>query len=129
EKAYNRGVPKTEAFQSTFDTLRALFTPYGKTLTVVKETPTAYYLASKTSKTKSGAAIWFGGVEIKKNYVSLHLITVYGNPALADTLSPALRQRMQGKSCFNFTTLDPVLLKELAALTKKGYAGFTKQFP
>jgi hypothetical protein len=31
---------------------------------------------------------------------------------------------MQGKSCFNFTTVEPGQLKELAAVTKKGIAGF-----
>jgi pyruvate dehydrogenase complex dehydrogenase (E1) component len=28
---------------------------------------------------------------------------------------------MQGKACFNFKTIDPALLEELAALTQKGY--------
>jgi hypothetical protein len=49
---------------------------------------------------------------------------VYGNTALRNSLSPALRKRMQGKSCFNFTTVEPDQLKELAAVTKKGIAGF-----
>jgi hypothetical protein len=31
---------------------------------------------------------------------------------------------MQGKSCFNFTTVEPEQLKELAVVTKKGIAGF-----
>jgi hypothetical protein len=34
---------------------------------------------------------------------------------------------MQGKSCFNFTAVDPVLFKELKALTKKGYQRFKKE--
>ena len=29
---------------------------------------------------------------------------------------------MQGKSCFNFTTIEPAHVKELSALTKKGLA-------
>jgi hypothetical protein len=29
---------------------------------------------------------------------------------------------MQGKSCFNFTTIDPVLFKELSAVTKNSIA-------
>jgi hypothetical protein len=36
---------------------------------------------------------------------------------------------MQGKSCFNFTAIDPAHVKELAAITKKGFTGFIKQFP
>jgi len=31
---------------------------------------------------------------------------------------------MQGKSCFNFTEIDPILFRELAALTRAGFAGF-----
>ena len=48
------------------------------------------------------------------------------HPELVKDLSPRLRQRMQGKSCFNFTTIDPVLLKELGAVTKRGLAKLKK---
>jgi hypothetical protein len=40
------------------------------------------------------------------------------------TLSPALKKRLQGKSCFNFTAVDPDQLKELATVTKAGIAAF-----
>jgi hypothetical protein len=53
-------------------------------------------------------------------YVSLHLIPVYAQPALLDGISPALRKRMQGKACFNFTTIDGGQLEELGALTREG---------
>jgi hypothetical protein len=122
-------VPNSAAFHATFESLRALLKPYEPRLTVVMDKPRAYYLASKTSTTASGSAIWFGGVEIKKNYVSFHLIPVYANAALRESLSPSLRKRMQGKSCFNFTAIDPAHVKELAAITKKGFTGFIKQFP
>ena len=122
-------MPRSDAFQSTFQALRTLLKPYEKRLNVIKDEPGAYYLASKKSKTRTGSDIWFGGVEIKKNYVSFHLIPVYANPKLRDTLSPALRTRMQGKSCFNFTAIDPAHVKELEAVTKKGFAGFIEQYP
>jgi hypothetical protein len=122
-------VPNSAAFHATFESLRALLKPYEPRLTVVMDKPRAYYLASKTSTTASGSAIWFGGVEIKKNYVSFHLIPVYANAALRESLSPSLRKRMQGKSCFNFTAIDPAHVKELAVITKKGFTGFIKQFP
>jgi hypothetical protein len=32
-----------------------------------------------------------------------------------------LKKRMQGKSCFNFTSVDEGLFQELAALTGKGF--------
>jgi hypothetical protein len=38
-------------------------------------------------------------------------------PDLLGNISPELKQRMQGKSCFNFKTIDERLLTELAELT------------
>ena len=46
---------------------------------------------------------------------------VYGDPRLLADLSPELRKRMQGKSCFNFTRVDEGLLTELTDLTRRGY--------
>jgi hypothetical protein len=120
---------KNDSFQATFETLRRLLKPYEKRLTVIKDKPGAYYLASKQSKTRTGSDVWFGGVEIKKNYVSFHFIPIYASPALRDELSPSLRKRMQGKSCFNFTTIDPAHVEELEGVAKKGFAGFIQQYP
>ena len=44
---------------------------------------------------------------------------VYGDDGLAASISPELRRRMQGKSCFNFTKVDEPLFRELEALTAK----------
>ncbi|MBI5301478.1 MAG: hypothetical protein HY868_05020 [Chloroflexi bacterium] len=41
--------------------------------------------------------------------------------------APTLKKRMQGKSCFNFATMDDAMLKELAALTKQGYDRYRKE--
>jgi hypothetical protein len=127
--AYNRPMPKNDGFQATFKTLRALLKPYEPQFVVIADEPGRYYLATKTWKTRSGSAIWFGGVEIMRNYVSLHLMPVYGNPALLKGASPSLLKRKQGKSCFNFTRIDPAHVEELAAITKRGVAGFVKKFP
>jgi hypothetical protein len=69
---------------------------------------------------KNKKPLWFGGVQTKKNYVSYHLMPVYVNPTLLDGMSPELRKRMQGKSCFNFKTVEKALFAELATLTKRG---------
>jgi hypothetical protein len=122
-------VPNTADFEATFTTLRALLKPYERHFIVIVDKPGNYYLSTKTSKTKSGAAIWFGGAQIKKNYVSFHLIPVYAAPALLKGVSPSLLKRMQGKSCFNFTKIDPAHARELEALTKKGFDGFIRKFP
>ena len=68
-------------------------------------------------------------MKIGKGYVSYHFMPVYMFPQLRDRLSPKLRARMQGKSCFNFTAIEPAHVKELATLTKSGFGGFIKRFP
>ena len=55
-------------------------------------------------------ATWFGAVRLGKAYVSYYLMPVYGDPRLLADMSPELRKRMQGKSCFNFTRVDEGLL-------------------
>jgi hypothetical protein len=116
-------------FEATFATLRKLLKPYAKSYPPIVDEPGKYYLACKVSKTASGFPIWFGGVQIMKRYVSFHLIPVYGNPALLKGASPSLLKRKVGKSCFNFTAIEPALVTELSALTKKGFAGFVRKFP
>jgi hypothetical protein len=64
---------------------------------------------------------WFGGVRVGKRYVSYYLMPVYVEPSLLDEVSPALRRRMQGKSCFNFTSVDEGLFAELTELTRRGF--------
>ena len=62
----------------------------------------------------------FAAVRKGKSYVSFHLFPVYMFPELLHGLSPALKKRMQGKSCFNFKTVDEELLAELRELTARG---------
>lgn len=71
--------------------------------------------------------LWFGAVQIKKNYVSYHLMPVYVNPKLLESISPELKKRMQGKSCFNFKSTEASLFKELASLTEAGFKDYKKQ--
>ena len=73
---------------------------------------------------KSKKPLFFGAVQIRKNYVSYHLMPVYVMPALLEDLSPDLRKRMQGKSCFNFKNVDDALFVELAGLTIAGLASY-----
>jgi hypothetical protein len=47
---------------------------------------------------------------------------VYAVPALLRSVSPESKKRMQGKSCFNFTTIDRKQLAELSAPTTAGLA-------
>jgi len=51
---------------------------------------------------------------------------VYINPKFLKGISPDLKKRMQGKSCFNFKIVDESLFKELAILTKEGFEYYEK---
>lgn len=51
-------------------------------------------------------------------------LEVPGSPELPASMSPGLRRRMQGKSCFNITTVDEPLIDELARLTETSYEPF-----
>ncbi|HXH53276.1 MAG TPA: hypothetical protein VNH53_07600 [Sphingomicrobium sp.] len=69
---------------------------------------------------------WFGAVQLKKNYVSCHLMPLYALPSLREDVPPDLQKRMQGKSCFNFKQIDPELFDALERLVAKcaaAYAG------
>jgi hypothetical protein len=115
---------KTDRFTDTFTALRAILQPYAKRMTVTADAPGHYQLSSPTMTDRVGRPLFCAAVQVNKNYVSYHLMPVYMDKALRDGMSPALAKRMQGKSCFNFTTIEPEQLAELARLTKKGIAGF-----
>lgn len=116
---------KQNDFVSTFASLKAILKKYEKDLTIVTDKPDRFDLNGGFSE-KYKKLIYFGGVHIMKNYVSFHLMSVYAYPKLLDDLSPELKKRMQGKSCFNFKTIDDKLLKEISVLTKRSYEFYKK---
>ena len=112
-----------ESFQEIFDALKPIFEDYAGNLGVQVDKPGEYFLETKTAMRK-GQRLQFGGVKIGKAYVSFHLMPIYMNPKLQEAVSPELRKRMQGKSCFNFTSVDPGHIAELKKLTKAGFDEF-----
>src|SRR6185503_1401320 len=76
---------------------------------------------------KNKQPLYFGGVRVRKNYVSFYLMSVYAAPELLKQISPELKKRMQGKSCFNFKEVDRKLFAELKTLTKDSAAKFTDE--
>ncbi|MGC2745060.1 MAG: hypothetical protein WA672_17935 [Candidatus Angelobacter sp.] len=74
-----------------------------------------------------GKPLYFAGLRTGKNYVSFHLLPVYSAPELLKGMSPALKKRMQGKACFNFTTVDDACFAELSRLTAAGLKLFKSQ--
>jgi hypothetical protein len=112
------------AFSDTFATLRSILKRHAGRLLVTADTTGEFMVASRDQVDRAGRPLAVAGVQMKKNYISYHLMPVYADPALLKGISPALKKRMQGKSCFNFTSIDPALSKELSALTKDGIARF-----
>jgi hypothetical protein len=115
--------PKPD-FRATFDALKRLLTRHKANLNVATDKPTLFCVEMRGIQFR-GKPLFFGGVREGKNYVSFHLMPVYACPELLRGLSPALKKRMQGKACFNFTTPDPALFRELAELTDAGLERFS----
>jgi hypothetical protein len=111
-------------FERIFERMRALFAEHAPKAVVLHDEPGKYYLGSHEVRAKDGYRTWLGGVEIKKAYVSAHLVPVHLHPDLLETVSPELKKRMQGKSCFNFKTLDEPLIEELGRLLDRGVERF-----
>jgi hypothetical protein len=107
-------------FDAVFERLKGILEPYGRRMHVVDDGP-AGYSVDMAAEGERNPTTWFGGVRMGKRYVSYYLMPVYVEPSLLDGISPELRRRMQGKSCFNFTAVDERLLGELEDLTRAGF--------
>lgn len=105
-------------FGPVFTALRAIMLRHAGGLIVARDAPGDLVVRTPTLDAK-GQHGWFGTVTIKKSYVAYHLTALYERQALADDLSPGLAKRRQGKTCFNFEKLEPVLFEALDALTAK----------
>lgn len=112
-------------FQHTFNRLKQILTPYSSELVVELDVADNYYLNTHFVM-KNKKPMYFGSVKINKKYVSYHLMPVYVFPELLKMISPTLKRRMQGKSCFNFTAIDNSLAGELEKLTQAGYQEYNK---
>ena len=127
---YNPRMPKraakTGAFDATFSALRAVLAQHARKLLVTVDEPGDYQLCSQTLKDRIGRPLFVAAAQTRKNYVSYHLMPLCA-PEFLRKVSPALKRRMQGKSCFNFTDIDPELSAELDQLTKSGIEAFKKQ--
>jgi hypothetical protein len=117
-------MPKITDFDTTFEKLKTILKPYEPKLVVSADTSREYIL-DVNFVMKNKKRLFFAGVRKGKAYVSFHLMPVYAMPALVEKMSPELKRRMQGKSCFNFSSPDEKLFKELAKLTKLGFTKFT----
>ena len=112
-------------FKEAFEALRAIMKKHEARMVVVTDSPTEYYVNTPLIM-KNKQPMFFGAVRIGKAYVSYHLMPVYCCRTLLDSMSPGLKARMQGKSCFNFKRPDAELFAELDVLTENGIAAFEK---
>ncbi|MCZ6536340.1 MAG: hypothetical protein O7C03_01995 [Gammaproteobacteria bacterium] len=107
-------------FENAFESLKSILTEFSGEMVLVKNEPGSFHLDTKYIM-KNKKPMFFGAVRITKSYVSYHLMPVYVFSELLSDISPELKRRMQGKSCFNFKSSDQELFRELAELTAAGY--------
>ena len=120
-------MPETSDFQAVFERLKAILQTYESQLLITLNEP-GYYSLNTPYSPKFKKELFFGAVQARKNYVSYHLMPVYVFPSLLDGISPSLRKRMQGKSCFNFRSVNEDTFAELEQLTQRGYELFKGAF-
>src|SRR6266481_9634723 len=106
----------TSDFAATFAALKPVLSKYEKRLSVKADPPIEYTVLTKSASPfpqHKGQPLYFGSVRLGKAYVSFHLLPLYMCPELTKSISPALKKRMQGKTCFNFKTdTEPDLVAE-----------------
>ena len=117
---------RADSFAAAFFGLKRVFAPHVKHLKVNTDTRSRFYLETK-SPTFKGKPLFFGAVISGKAYVSFHLMPLYWDESLRKKVSPELKKRMQGLSCFNFSGPDPASFRELAKLTTAGLALYRRK--
>src|SRR5688500_2301717 len=114
-----------DSLQPVFDELRERMLRSSSGMHVAPDAPGNVVLKAPWNEPGKKEPAWFGAVQLKKNYVSCHLMPLYALPRLREELPPELQKRMQGKSCFNFKKVEPALfdsLERLAAECAAAYA-------
>ncbi|HEY3440450.1 MAG TPA: hypothetical protein VGK29_06855 [Paludibaculum sp.] len=117
-------------FAVVFGALKPLLAGCAERLSVKTDVPGEYTLETKSPSPfpqHKGQPLFFASARTGKAYVSLHLLPLYMCPKLTDTISPALKKRMQGKACFNFKAAPEASLvaelKQLMALCLETWSG------
>src|SRR5687767_10597268 len=123
---------RTSERTAVFARLRAILAQHAPPFTVAADTAARYCLEgvvgpatlSAWGGKEKRARIPVAWVEIGKSYVSFHLMAL--DPVRRGGMTNELEKHMQGKTCFNFTTVDDRLFDELARVTSDGLAAFRK---
>lgn len=126
-------MPSSE-FENVFERLKRILQKHAENYNVRPDTNISYGLQGKpgpaTLKVWGGKmkkpvmpVVW---IEIGKSYVSYHIMGLYTNTALQNSMSKKLKARMQGKTCFNFRSINEELFNELELITVKANDAFKK---
>ena len=112
--------------ERVFVRLRTILERHRGNLVVTENAATHYCLTGGIHPThkRPFPIAW---VQINKAYVSFHHMGVYAAPELLAGVSKQLKGRMQGKSCFNFKTIDEPLFAELEQLTVQAFETFRQK--
>lgn len=112
-------------FEGIFARLCEILRRQSGNLSIKDESPNRFSLVGGVHP-KHKTPMPIAWTEVGKNYVSYHLMPIYGCPKLVESSSEKLRARMQGKSCFNFKAVDEPLFEELERLTAAGFEAFKR---
>ena len=114
-------------FAPVYAELRELMLRASPGMRVARDGPGGLMLlAPWTHPRKPKEPMGFGSVRLGKAYVSFHLMPLYMNRAMTARIPPALKTRMQGKTCFNFKAPDSEAFAELEVLTRACAAAFAE---
>jgi hypothetical protein len=116
-------MPAKVVHPEVFPRLCGVLRPFATGCDIQSDTPDNFTLVAKCAMPRKGP-VWFASIQRKKNYVTFHLMPLYMNAAMQKRVSPALKKRMQGKACFNFTEVDENLFADLAELVRTAAAGY-----
>lgn len=75
---------------------------------------------SRYADTYNGQPLWYIGLASEKSYLSLHLMTIYGDKTQAERLKEGFRAAGKkldmGKACIHFQTADELPLEVIGTL-------------
>jgi hypothetical protein len=107
---------------AVFSSLESLLATCAERLSVKVDMPDEYTLVTKSPSPfpqHKGHPMFFSSIRAGKAYVSLHLMPLYMCPTLSGRISPSLKRRIHGKTCFNFKAVpEPDTIAELKDLTE-----------
>ena len=109
---------------SSFYALRAILQRHRPWLVVKPDKPGDYQAYG--SGALRGKRVHFARIRIGKRHVSFQLFPLDVERALTRAITPRLRKRMQGTSCFNFEKTDPAELRDLTKLVRLAATSFKK---